>query len=466
MKRRTLIILAILVPLLAAGGWAAKKKLSAPKEEGPKPVAVTRGELTDKAMAIGTIEPRVEVGVKSILAGVVRKRYAEVGDYVKKGAPLLEISPNPTPLELIELRRSIEMRQIELKNLQKELERQTELKKQNLNSDADVELAQRRVDESTVQLSLSQERLALQENGKIVGGDNAVETVIRSPIDGFVLEDSIEIGDPVVPLTPYQEGTVLMRMAAMKDLIFRGTVDEIDVGRLTEGMPVVIKIGALPDAQVAGKLSKIWLKARKQEQATVFPIEIQLVMPAETLLGQGSEPALAPGYGAIPAAFARALVVSCGSAGAAAWVRRLFTTPDGRDLVTMDSRRRRFSGPLRHLIELRDQTCRTPWCDAPIRHGDHVVPERRGGATSAANGQGLCEACNYAKEAPGWQCTTLRGGPSPAKPHGPPHTVRTTTPTRHAYDSTAPPVLPTRVAAGPPAAASALEHHLVQLLVA
>jgi HlyD family secretion protein len=286
MRRRTLIILAILVPLLAAGGWAAKKKLSTPKEEGPKPIAVTRGELTDKAMAIGTIEPRVEVGVKSILAGVVRKRYAEVGDYVKKGAPLLEISPNPTPLELIELRRSIEMREIDLKNLQRELDRQSELKKQNLNSDSDLELAQRRVDESTVQLSLARERLALQESGK-VDGSGAVETIIRAPIDGFVLEDSIEIGDPVVALSPYQEGTVLMRMAAMKDLIFRGTVDEIDVGRLTEGMPVVIKIGALPDAQVTGKLSKIWLKARKQEQATVFPIEITLVEVKGTTLRAG-----------------------------------------------------------------------------------------------------------------------------------------------------------------------------------
>jgi len=286
MKRRTLVILAILIPLLAAGGWAAKKKLSTPKDEGPKPIAVNRGELTDKAMAIGTIEPRVEVGVKSILAGVVRKRYAEVGDYVKKGAPLLEISPNPTPLELIELRRSIEMREIDLKNLQRELDRQAELKKQNLNSDSDLELAQRRVDESTVQLSLARERLALQESGK-VDGSGAVETIIRSPIDGFVLEDSIEIGDPVVALSPYQEGTVLMRMAAMKDLIFRGTVDEIDVGRLTEGMPVVIKIGALPDAKVNGKLSKIWLKARKQEQATVFPIEIQLVEVKGTTLRAG-----------------------------------------------------------------------------------------------------------------------------------------------------------------------------------
>ena len=78
-----------------------------------------------------------------------------------------------------------------------------------------------------------------------------------------------------------------MRMAAMKDLIFRGTVDEIDVGRLTEGMPVVIKIGALPDAQVTGKLSKIWLKARKQEQATVFPVEISLVEVKGTTLRAG-----------------------------------------------------------------------------------------------------------------------------------------------------------------------------------
>lgn len=285
MKRRTMIVLAILIPMLAAGGYAAKKKFADKKEEGPKTVEVTRGELTDKAMAVGTIEPRVEVGVKSILAGVVRARYAEVGDFVKKGAPLLEISPNPTPLELIELRRNIEMREIDIKNLQRELDRQQELRRQNLNSDADLELAQRRVDESTVQLALARERLQLQESGKVDGRN--VETIVRSPIDGFVLEDSIEIGDPVVPLTPYQDGTVLMRLAAMKDLIFRGTVDEIDVGRLTEGMPVVIKIGALPDAQVKGRLSKIWLKARKQDQATVFPIEITLVEVKGTTLRAG-----------------------------------------------------------------------------------------------------------------------------------------------------------------------------------
>jgi len=276
MKRRTVITLAVVVAVLGVGAMAATGKLGGNKKEGPKAVAVVRGSLVDKALAVGTIEPRVEVSIKSILAGVVRQRFAEVGEFVKRGQPLLEISPNPTPLELVELRRNLELREIELKNLERELARQQELRNRNLISPSELEIAQRAVDESRTQRSLAQERLALQEGGKVLTGGKQVETVVRAPIDGYILEDSIEIGDPVVPLTPYQAGTVLMRMAGMRDLIFRGTVDEIDVGRLKEGMPATIKIGALPNATVKGRLEKIWLKAHKEEQATVFPIEIVL----------------------------------------------------------------------------------------------------------------------------------------------------------------------------------------------
>lgn len=276
MKRRTLFVLGALVTVAAAGAFAAARARDGKKDDGVKTVAVARGELVDKALAVGTIEPRVEVSVKSILAGVVRRRYVEVGEFVRKGQPLLEIAPNPTPLEMVELRRGIEMREIEVENLEKEAERQKELRAQDLISQSDYDMTVRRAAEGRTQLALARERLALQEGGKVSTGGREVETVIRAPIDGFVLEDSVEIGDPVVPLTPYQEGTVLMRMAAMRDLIFRGTVDEIDVGRLKEGMPVAIKVGALPDAKVTGRLDRIWLKARKQEQATVFPIEIVL----------------------------------------------------------------------------------------------------------------------------------------------------------------------------------------------
>src|SRR5206468_7477012 len=104
--------------------------------------------------------------------------FAAVGDFVKRGQPLLEISPNPTPLEMVELRRNVELREIELKNLERDLARQQELRSRNLISPADIEAAQQRVDESRNQLSLAQERLALQEGGKVLTGGKQVETVV------------------------------------------------------------------------------------------------------------------------------------------------------------------------------------------------------------------------------------------------------------------------------------------------
>src|SRR5204863_4294663 len=123
MKRRNMFVAAALIGVLALGAMAAAGKLGGRKKDGLKAVAVARGSLVDKALAVGTIEPRVEVSVKSILAGVVRQRFAAVGDFVKRGQPLLEISPNPTPLEMVELRRNVELREIELKNLERDLAR-------------------------------------------------------------------------------------------------------------------------------------------------------------------------------------------------------------------------------------------------------------------------------------------------------------------------------------------------------
>ncbi|HEY3528044.1 MAG TPA: hypothetical protein VGK78_02760 [Nocardioides sp.] len=113
-----------------------------------------------------------------------------------------------------------------------------------------------------------------------------------------------------------------------------------------------------------------------------------------------------------------------------AQLRRLYAEPETGRLVPADSRARCFPDGLGTFIELRDQICRTPWCDAPIRHRDDPVPVAEDGETSEENGQGLCEACNYAKESFGW-----RVRPSP----GERHTVEITTPDGHVCRSTAPP---------------------------
>jgi hypothetical protein len=105
------------------------------------------------------------------------------------------------------------------------------------------------------------------------------------------------------------------------------------------------------------------------------------------------------------------------------WWRRLFTAPAGGPVVGGDRFRRRFDRSLAHLISLRDRTCRDPYCDAPIRHLDHVHRHTDGGPSTLANGRGLCERGNYVREMPGWHATLTHDGL-----HGRPHTVTITTP--------------------------------------
>jgi hypothetical protein len=165
------------------------------------------------------------------------------------------------------------------------------------------------------------------------------------------------------------------------------------------------------------------------EQPTALPVLAHVVVADDVLFGTREDAAHLDGHGPIPAELARELVAAGNEAGLAR-LRRLYAKPETGELLATDSRSRCFPDGLARLIRLRDQICRTPWCDAPIRHRDHSMPVSDKGTTSERNGQGLCEACNYAKEAFGW-----RARPSP----GERHTVRITTPSRRTYRSTAPP---------------------------
>ena len=250
-------------------------------------VKVTKGNITDKALAVGTIEPENEISVKSKVSGAVSRIYADAGTYVRAGQPLLEVRPDPTPLELAEAKRNLQISQVDLDNAEKDKVRQESLSGKHLISDKDYEDFERRYEQARLTVSLNKERLQLLESGKVRIGGVEIESIVKAPIDGFVLNKSVEVGDPVTPLTSYQEGTVLMKMANMDRLLFKGTVDEIDVGRMKEGMTAEIKVGALPTDTVTGKLTRISLKAEKKDNATVFPIEIAIPRARNSVLRAG-----------------------------------------------------------------------------------------------------------------------------------------------------------------------------------
>ena len=164
------------------------------------------------------------------------------------------------------------------------------------------------------------------------------------------------------------------------------------------------------------------------------PVAVNVVISDQALVGVGNPAAVIAGYGPVPSALARKLIAEAvADQQSQATLRRLYATPATGALVALESRARVFPKGLADFIGLRDQRCRTPYCDAPIRHRDHAKPHRAGGTTSAVNGLGLCEHCNYLKESDGWTVTSTNAENGT-------HTAEFTTPTGARHRSTAPPM--------------------------
>jgi hypothetical protein len=166
----------------------------------------------------------------------------------------------------------------------------------------------------------------------------------------------------------------------------------------------------------------------KGATVSAVPVMVNLVVRDSVLFGDEDGTGWVDGHGPVPGDLLRSWVADNLESGLGAWVRRIYERPSTGALVAMDSKAELFQGRLAEFIRIRDRVCRTIGCGALVRHADHVEARARGGPTTADNAQGLCELCNYAKEADGWTARTVPG---------PRHTVETTTPTGHTYTSTA-----------------------------
>jgi len=282
---RLLVIVVVLAG--AAGGIYAWVGSRDKDENGNTLIEAEIGSITEKALAVGQIEPRDQFQVKSKISGIVKRCFVEVGDVVSTGDALFEIAPDPTPQELLNVDHSVRSSEAVYLKAQADYERGVELHEDGLMSKGDLDAIRESFELARLARQQASDNRDLTRSGKVSGGDTEVETIIRTSASGTVLNRSVDVGDPVVPLTSYQPGTELANVADMSDLIFKGTVDEIDVGKITEGMPCRIKVGALPDQIVTGRLSRIAPQAQKDEGATLFDVEIELDPDQEVVLRAG-----------------------------------------------------------------------------------------------------------------------------------------------------------------------------------
>jgi hypothetical protein len=163
---------------------------------------------------------------------------------------------------------------------------------------------------------------------------------------------------------------------------------------------------------------------------TPTAVALKVVLSAETLLGCSDDPGYVAGAGYVPASVARRLATA-GAGHLRSSVQRLFAMPGTGALVATETTSSHFRNGLADIVDLRDRRCRTPYCNAAIRHHDHVTARAAGGGTTFANAQGLCEACNYAKESPGWRHETVPDALAVTE-------ITVTTPTGQVHHSRAP----------------------------
>jgi HlyD family secretion protein len=282
---KTLIILVVLVAV--AGALYALARSNKGDKDGLKQVTIESGSITEKAIAVGQIQPRQKFSIKSKLSGIVKTCLVNVGDRVRAGDAMFEIAPDPTPQELTDVDRQLDSARASYERAQADFSRAQELVRQGLLPKSDMDARREAFELAKIALARAEQGRELTRRGRIAGAGISMESIVRAPAAGTVLTRTVNPGDPITPLTSYQPGTELATVADMTDLIFKGTVDEIDVGKLRVGLPTRIKVGALPTDVVTGSVSRIAPQAQQKEGATLFDVEIELAKDTAIVLRAG-----------------------------------------------------------------------------------------------------------------------------------------------------------------------------------
>lgn len=270
------VLIGFAIVAAAATGLYAWASAGKKGKDGLTLVTAETGSITEKALAVGQIQPRQKFQVKSKISGIVKVARVEIGDAVRAGDPLFELVPDPTPLEVTEVDRRVESAKAVHERALTEFNRAKELQAQGIVAKSEVDIKRESYELAKIALNKAEQDRELTRKGRVTTTETGIDSIIRAPAAGTILTRTVNPGDPVVPLTSYQPGTELATIADMSDLIFKGTVDEIDVGKLKFGLPARIKVGALPTDVVTGKVSRIAPQAQQKDGATLFDVEIEL----------------------------------------------------------------------------------------------------------------------------------------------------------------------------------------------
>ena len=235
-------------------------------------------DLTKKTVATGSIVPRQSVDVKPKVTGVLSELYVEPGKLVKKGDPLGKIQIIPDAQNLNSADSQLRSAQISLDNAKRELEREENLFKQGVVSEAEVFRFRTDYALAKAQVETASSNAQLVREGQTRGQAGKTSNVIVSAtVDGTVIDVPVKVGYSLIQANSFNPGTTVATIANMDDMIFDGRVDEAEVAKIKEGMKLTIKVGAIEKDTFVGKLEYIAPQGKELEGAIQFEIKAALV---------------------------------------------------------------------------------------------------------------------------------------------------------------------------------------------
>ena len=287
MKKFLKITLLVLLAAGIIGTFVFLWMKSRPKVVVYETVNAEITDLQKTTVATGKVEPRDEILIKPQISGIIDEVYKEAGQSIRKGEVIAKVKVIPELGQVNSAESRVRLAEINEKQAQTDFDRVEKLFKNKLISREDFEKSEVALKQARVEVQTAKDALEIIKEGITKNSASLSSTLIRSTIDGLILDVPVKAGNSVIMSNTFNDGTTIATVANMNDLIFKGKIDETEVGRIHEGMPVKLTIGALQNLTFDAKLEYISPKGVEENGANQFEIKAAVSVPDSVQIRSG-----------------------------------------------------------------------------------------------------------------------------------------------------------------------------------
>lgn len=287
MKKYLKITLLVAIAIILVGTFVFLYQKSKPKVITYEIVKPEVTDLQKTTVATGKVEPRDEILIKPQISGIIDEVYKEAGQAVKKGEVIAKVKVIPELGQLNSAESRVRLAEINATQAETDFARVKKLYEDQLISREEYEKSEVALKQAREERQTAKDNLEIVKEGITKNSASFSSTLIRSTIDGLILDVPIKVGNSVIMSNTFNDGTTIATVADMGDLIFRGNVDETEVGRIHEGIPVKITLGALQNMQFDATLEYISPKSTENNGANQFEIKAAIQVPDSVTIRSG-----------------------------------------------------------------------------------------------------------------------------------------------------------------------------------